>query len=484
MENHISLLTTIETQSPYDFNIYLTNKTEDIIIVSDFHIAEGRDNSGNFNGTENFMTDNVFVRFVDSLDMANKTPKILVINGDFIDFLRVRSVPDSEQDFKNWQKALVKVGIEKSIQDLQDAIDKKERTYGLKTTDYKTIWKLLKCRTGHPELFDRLAQWLFDGNQVVIIKGNHDLEWYWMNVRHYLRALLAEEMTNQNDITIEEAYEKHMTDKIYFLDSALIVNDQIYIEHGHQYERMTKVIGNPTLKKDPYELNLPFGSFFNRYLINRIELAYPYVDNIRPREKILPMLFRERFPLAVETLFRHLWLTIITIQKNYYYYFFKHLAVALLVIGLPVGVVIWLFMSHVHLSSSGGAAGTFMSIIQKLSILILSYFLGRLSSILGFSVAGLSEFAQNIIKDNPQYKFVVFGHTHNAEQKQWDGHWYFNTGSWIPLFEWTSASVKLEIIYAYLQFTFDKKTGEYVPHFQRWNANSNQADSLTLITST
>ena len=263
MENQLSLLTTSETQSPYDYNIYLTNKTEDIFIVSDFHIAEGRDNSGNFNGTENFMTDDVFVRFVDSLDLANKTSKILVINGDFIDFIRVRSIPNDPQDFKNWQKALAKVGIDKSIQDLENAIDKKEKTYGFKTTDYKTIWKLLKCRTGHPEFFNRLAQWLFDGNQLVIIKGNHDLEWHWTNVRHYLRALLVEEITKQNDISIEDVYEKFITNKVYFAENALVVNDQIYIEHGHQHERMTKVIGNPTLKKDPSELNLPFGSFFN-----------------------------------------------------------------------------------------------------------------------------------------------------------------------------------------------------------------------------
>ena len=147
MENQLSLLTTCEEQTPYAIDKTLVDIKNDIIIVSDFHIAEGRDNSGNFNGTENFMTDDVFVRFVNSLEMANKTPKILVINGDFIDFIRVRSVPDSEQDFKNWQGELAKLGIEKTIQDLQNGIDKKERTYGLKTPDYKTVWKLMKCRT-------------------------------------------------------------------------------------------------------------------------------------------------------------------------------------------------------------------------------------------------------------------------------------------------------------------------------------------------
>src|SRR2546427_1927017 len=47
--------------------------------------------------------------------------------------------------------------------------------------------------------------------------------------------------------------------------------------------------------KGGLELNLPFGSFFNRYLLNRIELVFPYLDNVRPRQNLLPMLFEKDF---------------------------------------------------------------------------------------------------------------------------------------------------------------------------------------------
>ena len=150
-----------------------------IYVLSDLHLASGLNKSGNYEGTENFYADHSFVRFINHLqENLGNTTAVLVINGDFIDFLRICEYPSSPDDFLLWQTLLKNSGISKSINELEDSIASKEKEYGLKTHDYKTIWKLHTCSEGHKSMFLRLAKWLKDGNELVIVKGNHDLEWY------------------------------------------------------------------------------------------------------------------------------------------------------------------------------------------------------------------------------------------------------------------------------------------------------------------
>jgi len=54
---------------------------EDIFVVSDLHIASGRNNVGVYKGTENFFSDDSFYRFLEYA--TKKSDKaILIINGD------------------------------------------------------------------------------------------------------------------------------------------------------------------------------------------------------------------------------------------------------------------------------------------------------------------------------------------------------------------------------------------------------------------
>src|ERR1044071_1675928 len=66
-----------------------------LYVVSDLHIASGLNPNGNYDGTENFYADQSFVRFINHLQETGKdNPAILIINGDFIDFLRIRDIPN------------------------------------------------------------------------------------------------------------------------------------------------------------------------------------------------------------------------------------------------------------------------------------------------------------------------------------------------------------------------------------------------------
>ena len=71
-----------------------------IYVLSDLHLASGLNKSGNYEGTENFYADHSFVRFINHLqeNLGNATA-VLVINGDFIDFLRICEYPSSPDDF-------------------------------------------------------------------------------------------------------------------------------------------------------------------------------------------------------------------------------------------------------------------------------------------------------------------------------------------------------------------------------------------------
>ncbi len=122
--------------------------------------------------------------------------------------------------------------------------------------------------------------------------------------------------------------------QVSFADDKLLIEKKVYIEHGHRYENFTTVDG-PAVLENGTELNLPFGSFFNRYLINRIELAFPYIDDVRPRQKILPILIRERFPLAIKMLFKYIPFCVLIIPKKQYSYAFRYLFQFFYIILIP-----------------------------------------------------------------------------------------------------------------------------------------------------
>ncbi|MFI5151634.1 MAG: hypothetical protein ACHQRM_18055, partial [Bacteroidia bacterium] len=314
-----------------------TSGGEEIFVVSDLHICSGRNEAGVYKGTENFFADDSFKRFLEYANREKKTEKaILIINGDVFDFLRVVEYPGkvrkirlvkrfkqwlkgkpikpaeqpSEESviavYREWSDKLSYLGIDKSSEELKSSISSKEKKYGLRTDNYKSVWKLDLIKKGHLQFFESLSSWMEQGNKLIIVKGNHDAEWYWPEVRNYFRLLLAEGIVAINKSDLKAVLTEKVLPNVSFFDDALVIDQEFYAEHGHRYDKFTVILGKPVLKKNKYELNLPFGSFFNRYLINRVELYYPYLDNVRPTANVLPMLLRNNFPLGLKVLFHHI----------------------------------------------------------------------------------------------------------------------------------------------------------------------------------
>ncbi len=363
--------------SYYDSEVNIRSGGREVVVISDLHMAAGINSNGNYAGTENFFADDSLKRFLQYLQAQKGKQFILVINGDFLDFLRVTELPVTEADFALWQTAIARVGISKTLPELRASIDDKERKYGLKTNDYKSVWKLHVCIKGHAAVFEQLAAWLGAGHQLIISKGNHDLEWYWEAVRNYLAIYFTEMAALKSDAQAAPVLKQAVQHNLLFVDNALIIDEKMYIAHGHEYENMTFAEGTPTIN-DNTELRLAFGSFFNRYLINRLELAYPFLDNVRPTQAILPLMLRERFPLGVQVILKYIPFAFLIIPKEQYKQALKYLLNFLVIIVLPILITafaIWQTVKFPPINSGNSSfiAKQIIGVLKNFGLLFLSY---------------------------------------------------------------------------------------------------------------
>jgi hypothetical protein len=275
-----------------------------------------------------------------------------------------------------------------------------------------------------------------------------------------------------------------------YIDDSFVIDKKIYIEHGHRYENFTAVDGDAVLQGRK-ELNLPFGSFFNRYLINKVELAYPYIDNVRPSENILPILIRERFPLALKMLFCYVPFALLIIPKRQYRHALKYLVQFLLIAAIPIALSAFIVIKLITAEKGDSLNTNFfiqqpVNILKGLAPLILSYFLSRLYAMLKLSPPGsLFKKAKEIFsRDGFQnIQIVTFGHTHDPEQivVPLQNKKYYNTGTWIPVFETDAADVRPDKTYTFLHLTFQQDGNVAPTTLMRWNDDAMRIDALPLI---
>jgi len=453
----------------YTANAAMDSQGRDIVVVSDLHMSAGKGVDGNYSGTENFFSDGAFLRFIRSLDAEKARKSILVINGDFVDFLRVTELPDKEHEFAQWLAVLDSVGITTfTVEDLKRSIDDKERKYGLKTHEFKSVWKLAAVVKGHPEVFAALAYWMEQGNSLVITKGNHDLEWYWPGVRNYLRLALA-----------GPGLSTPILQALYFIDDSVLVDGVFHIEHGHKRDKFTTSLDSPVLEGG-LELNLPFGSFFNRYLLNRTELVFPYLDNVRPAQNLLPMLFEKDFFLGLKVLFQHIPFMLRMIPKKYFRYMFKDFLVFLLAVAAPGAAMIALIakMAMNDVAQPQSVTKALSAILMP----VLSYFLTRLLARFKLIEPDyLSDAAREILAQHDDVRVITMGHTHNPEQFREQERWYFNTGTWIPIVEARSEAIREDRTYTYLHLRHDEAGAIQPAVLMRWNDDARSTEPLVLL---
>ncbi|MFI5157472.1 MAG: hypothetical protein ACHQF4_01315 [Sphingobacteriales bacterium] len=495
---------------------------EEIFVISDLHIASGRTQAGVYKGSENFFADEVFDRFIDYILQLVKTrTAVLVINGDVFDFLRVTEYPGKvrttsperklrnflkgdkpiipEQpaheavanEFEVWSNELKAVGLNYEVETLKGCISKREKVYGLETDAYKTIYKLIKIKNGHPLFFSALAKWLLKGNRIMITKGNHDLEICWPEVRNYIRLQLAKSIAVVSETAdMNEILKQKVFPRIKFIDDSVVIDHSFYLEHGHRYDKFTMVLGSPVLKTKPSQINMPFGSFFNRYVINRVELYYPYLDKVRPAANILPILVKENFPLAVKVIFQQIPFAIRMLSTNgrYVWFMINRVFWFLLALLIPLIIIIisnWTWIKGITFGQKTSNGSFALESIKGLALMVLSYLLSRLVGWFQLSEPdSLAKYAK-IRDDGNEFDLMSMGHTHNpGEYILNNGLRFYNTGTWIPVIEISDASVRNGCSYTFLHLDrngANKLQPANGKLLQRWNDDAGRADPQLLI---
>jgi UDP-2,3-diacylglucosamine pyrophosphatase LpxH len=466
---------------PYGDSVLELNEDSPCLVVSDLHIGSGKNESGNFKSHENFLYDKDFSDFIDHYLKNGKHH--LIVNGDFIDFVRIVDIPKTEEDYKEWLFELSKLGLNFDLVSLKNSISKKEKKFGLKTHRFKSIYKLMMAINGHLDLFTSLSKAFLNGWNFTWTKGNHDLEIIWPEIREYFLIRLAEiAHIIDNSSTIESKIEQ-FSKQINFIDHQLIINDNIVIEHGHRFDKISTVNG-PDLLENQEEINYPIGTFFNRYLMNKIESSYPYIDNIRPIESVFSKVFKDDMIEGLKLLFYHIPLAFRLLGKGNVTYFLKPLIRSLLVFIIPMAFLSYALFFNLSIISDKLDSYQ-ISIVYKAAILIiwsiLSFVIMKILSHYDLEVPSYySKEAEKLLKNDPKIKLYTVGHSHNPQQLKLGDQVFYNTGTWIPLLEWNSSDIRLNIMFSfvYIKINADKSIQS---SFLRWNRERRDIDDIILI---
>ncbi len=455
------------------------NPPQEIFIVSDLHLGRGRNpETGRFSRTENFLADEAFSRF---LDYASPGPgKLLFINGDAFDFVRICHYPRTDHEFEEWSEFLARLEVVKTSAELRGAISRVERRFGLETDDYKSAWKLLQIAIGHREFFQALAKWINGGGTLLLSKGNHDLELYWPLVRKALKELLIRAGADAHAVSSQMSYCD---------DWVRIAN--VYLEHGHKYDPQQRIDDSdksPVLPGKPGQLKLPLGIFVNRYLINQLEKLEPFLGAVRPTEKILWMLLRTHPLSAIAILFRSLHFIRRAFQTSHVRDFFWYavylgsLAVPLLTVLAIAGIfafaqlrdffVVKHPMSSMVLGASGMLAPYLAAAFRE-----FVRWLGRKKR--RSAQAGEDEMSRGVYASMEKLKFPAFsrmyavmGHTHDQDVQRLPDvsgatTLYLNTGTWIPIWPDDRPDLAGQVLFPFVHFRLET-SNEYRHEYAEW----------------
>jgi UDP-2,3-diacylglucosamine pyrophosphatase LpxH len=425
-----------------------------ILVASDFHLCAGWDPvTTTYVATENFLADRIFAGWL-GYYLHDAASTLLILNGDIFDVLRITEVP-AGKGLQDWSDRLHALGAGRSVDELKAALLDHERDYGLQTDDYKTVWKLLRSARSHPVFLDALATWLRLKGRVLIIAGNHDVELHWQLVRDAIRLEMTERGVARDDAVA----------RVAFADEHVVI-DNLHVEHGHMYDEMTRVDYPPILRDEPSQINLPLGSFVNRYFINRIEALDPFIDNVKPVQDSLLRLARQR-PLKILRTYGGAWRFLArAIAKRRF-----NRAVALIALALTLPFLSPLLLlafppirdAVVGWLPFGDLGDTIVAIVSGIVLSgTLPYVAGAINELRRRRpkphehLAAAQRIARELHACSGRGRvYVCMGHTHVSAVTRLDAdgnRLYINTGTWTALWPRDRPDLLGHTVYTYVCF--------------------------------
>jgi UDP-2,3-diacylglucosamine pyrophosphatase LpxH len=167
---------------------------------------------------------------------VGERPWRLVIGGDFIDFSGMSVMAPHDE--------------------LATAPTEEELAHGLGGAADHSLTKLRLVMAHHASVMKSLADFVAAGNQLVIVRGNHDIDWHWECVQtEFVKGMQA--LSNVPDGAVEFA------PWFYYEEGVL------YLEHGHQYDSYCshEHVLYPVAPGDPKRMALSLSDVLIRYIV-------------------------------------------------------------------------------------------------------------------------------------------------------------------------------------------------------------------------
>ncbi len=192
-------------------------------------------------------------------ELSSGQPVELVLAGDIFDFDTVIRAPDPSPFPLSWL----------------------ERCRGMVPEEARSAWKMGRILADHPALVRALTRWMEDGNFLVFIIGNHDLELHWPAVQAELRAALAP--PRHDALTVCEFFR--------------VCGGDTLVMHGNQLDAYCVCHDplHPFIEvKGRLRVRLPFGNVAGKLMMNGMGLFNPHVETsfIRPFTEYVTFFFR------------------------------------------------------------------------------------------------------------------------------------------------------------------------------------------------
>ena len=155
-----------------------------------------------------------------------------------------------------------------------------EREFGLGSEPERVLVKLERTMNFHRDFFVRLSQFVRDGGELVLIRGNHDVEFFWPKVQRVFRQNLANLAYQGASLEVDEAIElrAEFQERLSFEPWFYYEKNRIYFEHGHQYDTYCSFDHwlHPVSPTNPRRIDTPISLFAMRYFVNILSDFSPH----------------------------------------------------------------------------------------------------------------------------------------------------------------------------------------------------------------
>jgi len=297
----------------------LQQAKRNLLVVSDFHLSEGfRQDEGLWSINEDFFFDGPLARFLQFAEAQRAqhagAPWRLICNGDILDFRQV-GLPRDGQAAPGVTAIRAREAARR--QAVRAGLSESEQLYGPGTSPLMSGLRVDLVYQGHPGFFQALAWFIARGNEVVFIKGNHDVELHWPKVQASIKRLLEQAYAEGRGehpacygldwSGLPAMFDLAARRRVFFLPWNYYEPGRVYIEHGQQFHATDsqQYILWPVLPWDENELELSLGELFGRYFVTQLETLFPLVDNMKPFSKGISWVLARGIPWLLST--RSLW---------------------------------------------------------------------------------------------------------------------------------------------------------------------------------